>query len=268
MENIRINKFLSEKGICSRREADRLITEGRVLINGNICEPGQKVGSGDIVTVDNKKVDIELEVKPELVAFYKPRGIVCTTSDRDRAQNVIDYLDYDARLFPIGRLDKESEGLLLLTNRGELVNLINKSVNGHEKEYIVRCERRLTDGFLRKLSQGVDIKIPIENKTGASSENNKRNTGRQAEAIIRRYKHVITKPCKVLKIDDYTFNIILTQGLNRQIRRMCAALGNNVLKLKRVRIMNIVLGDLKEGEFRQVEGRELKELEKTLGLIK
>lgn len=267
MEAIRINKFLSERGICSRREADRFIESGRVLVNGKACEPGHKVDDRDNITVNGKSISSSDVTAPELIAFYKPRGIVCTSSDKDRAQNIIDYIGYKTRLFPIGRLDKDSEGLILLTNRGELVNLINKARYGHEKEYIVRCERRLTDGFLKKLAQGVEIRIPVEERRQAAADSGSGHRRHYASGNAEKeYRLVMTKPCRVVQIDDHTFDIVLTQGLNRQIRRMCSALGNKVQRLKRIRVMNIKLGDLREGRYRQINGRELKELEKLLGL--
>lgn len=248
MNEVRINKLLSERGICSRRAADRLISEGKVRVNDVIAVPGQMVTDSDIVLIDGIPLELSAAAKPEpvVIAFNKPRGIVCTDSDKDRAPNIIDCIGYKDRLFTIGRLDKDSEGLILLTNRGELVNLINKSRFEHEKEYVVRCSEELTEEFLKKMSDGVKISVPV-------SKNN-------AIRLIR------TKPASVRKIDAYTFDIILTQGLNRQIRRMCLALGNKVERLKRIRVMNIKLGLLKTGTYRIISGKELRELETLAGI--
>ena len=237
MDKIRINKYLSEQGICSRREADRLIACGRVMINGLSAGPGDRVSEADRISVDGKEIEKRSADSYELIAFNKPKGVVCTSSDRDRAVNIIEYINYGKRIFPIGRLDKDSEGLILLTDMGDLVNRVNRSSYGHEKEYIVSCERRLSEGFLKKMSEGVEIKVP----------------GRQEGE----YRFVVTDPCKVRKLSEDTFDIVLTQGLNRQIRRMCAALGNRVTELKRVRVMNIELGGLKTGEYRRITGKEL-----------
>ena len=241
-------------GVCSRREADRLVEEGRVFVNGKKAELGQKIQESDQVLFDGKLVAAEEKDAPVLIAFNKPRGIVCTTSTNDRATNIIEYIDYPVRIFPIGRLDKESEGIILLTNQGELVNKINRQRYGHEKEYIVRCRRKLTAAFLKQMSEGVEIRIPV---IDAPDHERKKARGRE-------YVNVMTKPCKVTKIDDHSFNIILTQGLNRQIRRMCDALGNYVDRLKRVRVMNIELGGLPEGEYRDVTPEELAELKRLI----
>ncbi len=253
MNEIRINKLLSEMGICSRRQADKLLSEGRIRVNGRPAGPGVKAGRNAKIEIDGKLAE-GCKAKPVVLAFNKPRGIVCTESEKDRAPNIIDYIGYKDRIYTIGRLDKDSEGLILLTNRGELVNLINKESHGHEKEYVVRCTDRLTEGFLKKLGKGVEIKVPVRKTTADCSEK---------EDL---FKIIRTKSCKVRKIDDYSYDIILTQGLNRQIRRMTKALGNNVERLKRVRVMNIELGSLKEGEYRTINGSELKELERLAGL--
>ncbi len=255
MDGIRINKYLSGNGICSRREADRLIEEGRVSINGLLAESGMKVSDGDTVTLDGRAIARKSETEKELIAFYKPKGIVCTSTGNDRAENIIDYIGYDKRIFPIGRLDKDSEGLILLTNMGELVNSVNRSVFSHEKEYVVQCERRISEGFLKKMSEGVTIKLPIRKKKTAVFNGTKRHV----PAYENEYELVTTKPCRVKKLSQDTFSIVLTQGMNRQIRRMCSAMGNPVKELKRVRVMNIRLGSLKEGEYRRVEGAELEE---------
>ena len=241
-------------GVCSRREADRLVEEGRILVNGKKAELGQKIQEMDRVVLDGKVVAAEEKDAPVLIAFNKPRGIVCTTSANDRATNIIEYIDYPVRIFPIGRLDKESEGIILLTNQGELVNKINRQRYGHEKEYIVRCRKKLTASFLKQMSEGVEIRIPV-----IDAPDHERNRARGRE-----YVNVTTKPCSLFKIDDHSFDIILTQGLNRQIRRMCDALGNYVDRLKRVRVMNIELGDLPEGEYRDVTPEELLELKRLI----
>ena len=256
MEGIRINKYLSSMGICSRREADRLLDEGRVRVNGKPAVPGQRIMDEDVIKVDGRTVTADLKGEPVLLAFHKPRGIVCSTSSNDRAVNIVQYINYKDRIFPVGRLDKDSEGIILMTNRGELVNLINKARYGHEKEYIVTCRKKVTDGFLKAMSEGVDIMIPV---IDASDSVRRSADGRE-------YVSVRTKPCTVRRIDDYSFDIILTQGLNRQIRRMCDALGNYVDRLKRIRVMNIELGDLPEGAWREVTGGELTELETMIGL--
>ena len=254
MEEIRLNKFLSEMGVCSRREADRFVESGRVLVNGKPAELGQKIRETDEITLDGKPVAAEQKDKPVLIAFNKPRGIVCTTSAKDRATNIIEYINYPVRIFPIGRLDKDSEGIILLTNQGDLVNKINRQRYGHEKEYVVRCKKKLTKTFLTKMSQGVEILIPV---IDASDKDKKRARGRE-------YVTVTTRPCQVTQLDDHSFDIILTQGLNRQIRRMCDALGHYVDRLKRIRVMNIELSDLPEGQWRDVTEEELAELNRLI----
>lgn len=223
---VRINKYLSEKGICSRREADKLIAQGRVEINGETALIGSKVSEGDLVKLDKKIVSPEKE-KRIYMALNKPVGITCTT-DRSIPGNIVDFINYPERIFHVGRLDKESEGLILMTNDGDIVNKILRASNNHEKEYIVTVDKPVSDDFLSKMSSGVPI------------------------------LDTVTKPCKVERKGKYVFRIILTQGLNRQIRRMCAHFGYNVLKLKRIRIMNIKLGDLTVGSWRYLTKSELK----------
>jgi 23S rRNA pseudouridine2604 synthase len=230
-EAVRINKFLSEAGVCSRREADRHIEEGKVKIDGVIAQMGSKVTKDNIVTFCDKPV--KKEEKLVLIAFHKPEGIVCTT-DHSEPDNIIDYIGYNMRIYPIGRLDKDSEGLILLTNDGNIVNKILRAENNHEKEYIVTVNKDISLEFLKKMASGVPI------------------------------LDTVTKPCKVNQIDKYTFNIILTQGLNRQIRRMCETLGYRVTNLRRVRIMNIQLGRLKTGDYRNVTEREIDDLNQHL----
>ncbi len=229
-ESVRINKYLSEAGICSRREADRQIEKGNITINGRTAVMGDKVCPGDVVMFGRKKVTGE--EKPVLLAVNKPRGIVCTSEKREK-DNIVDYVGYPARIYPIGRLDKNSHGLILMTNQGELADAVMRGRNFHEKEYIVRVNREVTEDFIRNMSQGVYLK-DLE---------------------------TVTRPCHVEKLGKRTFRIILTQGLNRQIRRMCEHFQYRVVDLKRVRIMNIMLGDLKEGAYRAVTGEEWKALQ-------
>lgn len=231
----RINKYLSSCGYCSRREADRLINEKRVRIDGVIAELGSRVSDGQQVMVDDRLVAVSDERL--LIAFNKPVGIVCTTTDKQGDNNIVDYIGFDKRIYPIGRLDKDSEGLILLTNQGQLMDDILRSVNGHEKEYIVTVNKKLEPDFAKKMSQPMYIKE------------------------LDRW----TKKCAVKVVDERTFNIILTQGLNRQIRRMSQILGYKVVKLKRIRIMNINLGNLKAGEYRYVSDSEYKTLVEMIG---
>ncbi|KUJ52424.1 23S rRNA pseudouridine(2604) synthase RluF [Chryseobacterium sp. JAH] len=232
MEKTRINKYLSEVGFCSRRAADKLLEEGRIKINGKIPELGTKVSDEDIVEVDGKPIR-ESEDQPIYIAFNKPVGIVCTTDTKREIDNIIEYINHPKRIFPIGRLDKPSEGLILLTNDGDIVNKILRGKNNHEKEYLVRVDKPLNTKFLEKMRNGVPI------------------------------LDTVTKKCEVERIDDMTFRIVLTQGLNRQIRRMCEFLGYEVKKLKRIRIMNIKL-DLPLGKWRDLTPNELSELNAQL----
>ena len=226
---IRINKYLSEVGYCSRRVADRLIEEGKVTINGKNSEIGAKVEEGDLIEVKGKKIETSTKQKKIYLAFNKPVGIVCTTDRRVEPDNVIDFINYPIRIFPIGRLDKLSEGLIFLTNDGDIVNKILRARNNHEKEYIVSVNRLINSDFIQSMSNGVEI---LDTKT---------------------------KNCFVKQLGPKKFKIILTQGLNRQIRRMCESLGYRVRSLKRVRIMNIKL-DLPTGKYREFTKEELKEL--------
>lgn len=232
MEKTRINKYLSEVGYCSRRAADKLLEEGRITINGSIPELGTKVSDEDVVEVDGKPIR-ESEEKPVYIAFNKPVGIVCTTDTKREKNNIVDYINHPTRIFPIGRLDKPSEGLILLTSDGDIVNKILRARNNHEKEYIVRVDKPINPKFLDKMRNGVPI------------------------------LDTVTKKCVVDKIDDMTFRIVLTQGLNRQIRRMCEFLGYEVKKLKRIRIMNIKL-DLPVGKWRDLTAEEMNELNSLL----
>lgn len=230
-ENLtRLNKFLSEAGYCSRREADRLIEAGRVTINDVVPEMGTKVAAEDVVKVDGEVVESKHNNFVYL-AFNKPVGIVCTTDTRVEKDNIIDYINYPKRIFPIGRLDKPSEGLILLTNDGDIVNKILRASNNHEKEYIVTVDKPISQTFIERMSTGIYL-----------------------EELGQR-----TKKCKVTKIDRFTFSIVLTQGLNRQIRRMCDYLNYEVQSLKRIRIMNIKL-DVPVGSFRELSKSEFSEL--------
>jgi len=227
MELKRLNKAISETGYCSRRAADKLIEAGKVKVNGTIPELGTKVTANDVIMVD--ETVITKEVENIYLAFNKPVGITCTTELHIEG-NIIDYINYPERIFPIGRLDKPSEGLIFMTNDGDIVNKILRSKNSHQKEYIVTVSRRITSDFIKKMSNGVPI------------------------------LDTITEKCEVTRINDNTFNIILTQGLNRQIRRMCDYLGYQVETLKRVRIMNISLDGIKKGKYRAFTKEELSEI--------
>ena len=229
---IRINKYLSSAGVCSRREADRLLEAGRVTVDGKILQKGECINSNAVVFVDGKPVSPES--KKIILIFNKPRGIVCSTKKQRQEITVTEYIDYPVRVYPVGRLDKESEGLLILTNQGDLVNRIMRAGNYHEKEYQVTVDKDITDYFLDNMRCGVPI------------------------------LDTITRRCKVTQTGVRSFNIVLTQGLNRQIRRMCEYLGYHVCSLKRVRIMNITLGTLKCGEYREIEMDEEKKLYKLL----
>ena len=230
---IRINKFLSEAGVCSRREADRQIEAGNVTIDGRTAVTGDKVIEGQKVCFNGNEVTKEQEMI--LIAFNKPVGIVCTAEKREK-NNVIDYINFPKRIYPIGRLDKDSKGLLLLTNNGDIVNKMMRAGNMHEKEYIVTVNKPISDSFVRGLAGGVPL---VE-------------------------LGVTTRKCHVKKLSNKTFKIILTQGYNRQIRRMCEYFGYRVVELERVRIMNITLGDLKEGEYRDITAQEYGQLKKMI----
>ena len=229
----RINKYLSKVGYCSRRAADKLIEEGKVTINGEVPEIGTKVVESDHVEVEGQKISLCKNKKNTYLAFNKPIGIVCTTDRRVESDNIIDFIKYPKRIFPIGRLDKSSEGLIFLTDDGDIVNKILRSRNNHEKEYIVSVNRPINKDFINSMSNGVEI------------------------------LETITKNCFVKQLGPKKFRIILTQGLNRQIRRMCESLGYRVKSLKRVRIMNIKL-DVPTGKYREFTKKELLELESLL----
>lgn len=226
-EPVRLNKYLSEAGVCSRREADRLIASGRVTVDGRPGETGQKVYPGQKVCIGKKAISRQEEMI--VLAVNKPVGIVCTEDRRERS-SIIRFLDYPVRITYVGRLDKDSRGLLLMTNNGDIINKIMRAANRHEKEYKVTVDRAVTEEFLEQMAGGVPI------------------------------LDTVTRPCRVRKVGKYTFSIVLTQGMNRQIRRMCEALGYQVKDLVRTRILNIELGNLKEGEYRRVSDEELNEL--------
>lgn len=229
----RLNKYLSEAGVCSRREADRLIQAGKVTVDGRKAVPGMQVEPGQVVKVGKK--EIREKNRKVVLAVYKPAGIVCT-EDRREKKNIIRYLDYPVRVTYAGRLDKNSEGLLIMTNDGDLINGMMRARFLHEKEYQVKVDRPVTEEFLKKMREGVHIR---DEEKGLDE---------------------VTRPCQAKAIGKYTFSITLTQGLNRQIRRMCQALGYEVKDLVRVRVMNIHLGGLKEGEYRKLTDQELEEL--------
>ena len=229
---VRINKYLSEVGYCSRREADKLIEAGRVTVNGHVPEMGTKVSPSDKIQVDGKEIR-EKEGSFVYLAFNKPVGIVCTTDTRVEKNNIIDYINYPKRIFPIGRLDKDSEGLILLTDDGDIVNKILRASNNHEKEYRVTVDKPISQTFIERMSNG----IPILDR--------------------------VTKKCEVIKLSSNEFKIVLTQGLNRQIRRMCEYLNYEVRTLKRIRIMNINL-DMPVGTYRELTTAEMDELQQLL----
>jgi 23S rRNA pseudouridine2604 synthase len=232
MNSMRINKFLSETGICSRREADKWVESGRVTINGKLAELGSQAEKEDDVRVDGQPIGVK---KTSLyIAFNKPVGITCTT-ERHIEGNIIDYIGHEERIFPIGRLDKDSEGLILLTNNGDIVNQILRSENSHAKEYIVTVNRLVTPQFLQGMAAGVPI------------------------------LDTVTQSCEISRVSDYVFRIILTQGLNRQIRRMCAHFEYQVRRLQRIRIMNITLEGLRTGSWRELSAVELSQIYQDIG---
>ena len=226
-DDIRLNKYISESGYCSRREADKLIESGRVTIDNIKATMGTKVSKGQVVKVDGKKISKDEELV--YIALNKPVGITCTTEHKIKG-NIVDFVNHDKRIFPIGRLDKDSQGLIFLTNDGDIVNKILRAGNNHEKEYIVTVNKPINDEFVRRMSNGIKILGQV------------------------------TKKCYVNKEGNNTFRIILTQGLNRQIRRMCEALGYEVIKLKRIRIMNVNLDELKIGKWRNLTEKELRDI--------
>ena len=226
-EQVRLNKYLSEAGVCSRREADRLIENGKVTVDGQTAQTGMKITPGQVVRVGKKIVSRQDDMV--VLAVNKPRGIVCTEEKKER-NSIVRFLDYPIRVTYAGRLDKDSRGLLLMTNNGDIIDRMMRGANRHEKEYKVTVDKEITGDFLKKMSEGVPI------------------------------LDTVTRPCRISRIGKYTFSIVLTQGLNRQIRRMCEALGYEVKDLVRVRVMNIRLGSLKEGQYRKLSDEELEEL--------
>lgn len=237
---MRLNKFLSNIGFCSRRQADKYIENGKIYIDDSVAGLGTELYDKQKVYFEKTyigQID-DLNLKQRIVlAVNKPRGIVCTSSDKDRAENIVDFINYPLRIYPVGRLDKDSEGLLLMTNDGSLVNALMKAKNHHEKEYIVEVNKNIDEAFLQAMSSGVYIK----------------------ELKVK------TRKCYIEKISEKSFKIILTQGLNRQIRRMCESLGFKVLSLRRIRIVNITLGKLKTGEYRKLSKTELNTLDSLIG---
>lgn len=236
-ESIRLNKHISNSGHCSRREADRLIQEGLVTIDGKRAEMGSKVFPHQEVHIEGKK--IEQRTQFVYIALNKPIGVTCTTDKKD-ATNIVDYINHERSIFPIGRLDKDTSGLILMSDDGDIVNKILRSHHGHEKEYVVEVDHRITASFLKEMKKGVKIYNAVTNK------------------------YQITKPCQIKQVGDFSFHLILSEGMNRQIRRMCTALGYKVTKLKRIRIMNIQLDDLKIGTWRYLSEAELSELNEML----
>ncbi|HJB96342.1 MAG TPA: pseudouridine synthase [Candidatus Mediterraneibacter intestinigallinarum] len=226
-EQVRLNKYLSEAGVCSRREADRLIENGKVTVDGQTAQTGMKITPGQVVRVGKKIVSRQDDMV--VLAVNKPRGIVCTEEKKER-NSIVRFLDYPIRVTYAGRLDKDSRGLLLMTNNGDIIDRMMRGANRHEKEYKVTVDKEITGDFLKKMSEGVPI------------------------------LDTVTRPCRISRIGKYTFSVVLTQGLNRQIRRMCEALGYEVKDLVRVRVMNIRLGSLKEGQYRKLSDEELEEL--------
>lgn len=230
-ETVRLNKYLSDIGVCSRRAADKMTKEGRITVDAAPALTGMKVTGQEIICID--KVPVKREGQKVYLALNKPRGIVCTAQKKEK-NNIIDYVNYPLRVYPVGRLDKDSEGLILLTNDGSIVNGMMRARNFHEKEYVVQTEREPDAEFLRKMQTGV--------------------------AIL----DTVTRPCRVWKTGEKEFHIVLTQGLNRQIRRMCEACGYQVRMLKRIRIMNIKLGNLAKGKYRELTKEELVQLKKLI----
>ncbi|MCR5743526.1 MAG: pseudouridine synthase [Lachnospiraceae bacterium] len=235
MDKVRINKYLSEVGYCSRRQADALIEAGKIMVNGHQVVNGEKVDDSDEIVIEGQKLNARAgDILPVFLVFNKPRGVVCS-SEGQGSVTVEEYLKYPQRVFSVGRLDKESEGLLILTNQGDVAQRISKARFNHEKEYVVTVDRPVTEEFLEKMRAGVHI------------------------------LGTVTRPCRAWKTGTKSFHIVLTQGLNRQIRRMCDECGCHVTKLKRIRVMNIKLGDLTTGAYRDFTEEELKELMKILG---
>lgn len=233
---MRLNKYLAQCGVCSRRDADKLIEQGKILVNGQVAGMGQQVEETDTVSIGKKILQGKRSCK--VLAFYKPVGVTCTERDPHAEKKIMDLIHYPERLTYAGRLDKDSEGLILLTNDGDLINAMMRGANRHEKEYIVKTDREITPDFLDKMRNGVYLKE----------------------------LDITTRECRIEKTGKYTFRIILTQGVNRQIRRMCETCGVKVKALKRIRVMNILLGDLNPGEWREITGEELEQLRRDSGM--
>lgn len=236
MEQIRLNKYLAQCGICSRRDADKLIAEGKVQVNGHIAVQGQTVTAADDVKVH--KNTVRGRNKKVVLAYYKPIGVTCTEKDAHAEKKITDMISYPVRVTYAGRLDRDSEGLMLLTNDGDLINAMMRGANRHEKEYVVKVNNEITPDFLSKMAGGIYLKD----------------------------LDLTTRPCELKQVGKFTFHIILTQGVNRQIRRMCKACGYQVKSLKRIRIMNISLGDLRQGSYRELDTEELQTLYQLSGL--
>lgn len=236
MDKIRLNKYLAHCGVCSRRDADRMIEQGKVLVNGTVAVPGQQVGLTDEILIGGKQM--QGQKKTVVLAFYKPIGVTCTEKDPHAEKIIMDFVKYPERVTYAGRLDKDSEGLLLLTNDGDLIQAMMKGANRHEKEYIVKVNKEITDDFLSRMTQG----------------------------IFLQELNVKTRECELEKVGKYTFKIVLTQGVNRQIRRMCAVCGYKVQSLKRIRVMHVQLENLKPGEYRELEQKDVQQLYRDCGL--
>lgn len=236
MEQVRLNKYLASCGLCSRRDADGLIAAGKVKVNGHMAKMGTKVFPGDVVEVNGKKLSGREEKK--VLAFYKPVGVTCSERDRHAEKLIMDMIQYPVRLTYAGRLDKDSEGLLILTNDGDLIDAMMRGANAHEKEYIVKVDKEITEDFLKDMARGVYLKE----------------------------LDITTRPCTLEQMGKFTFKIVLTQGVNRQIRRMCKTLGYDVKALKRVRVMNIMLQNLLPGKYREIAGEQLEELYRSCGM--
>ena len=236
MDKIRLNKYLAHCGVCSRRDADRIIEQGKVLVNGTVAVPGQQVGLTDEILIGGKQM--QGQKKTVVLAFYKPIGVTCTEKDPHAEKKIMDFVKYPERVTYAGRLDKDSEGLLLLTNDGDLIQAMMRGANRHEKEYIVKVNKEITDDFLSRMTQG----------------------------IFLQELNVKTRECELEKVGKYTFKIVLTQGVNRQIRRMCAACGYKVQSLKRIRVMHVQLENLKPGEYRELEQKDVQQLYRDCGL--
>lgn len=236
MEQIRLNKYLAQCGVCSRREADRLIEQGSVLVNSRPAAMGQTVTPEDEISVNGRL--LTGRDRHVVLAYYKPIGVTCTEKDIHAEKKITDMIDYPVRVTYAGRLDKDSEGLILLTNDGDLINAMMRGSNQHEKEYVVKVNKEITEDFISRMAEGIYLKE----------------------------LNITTRRCSISQIGKYTFQIVLTQGVNRQIRRMCAALGYQVHALKRIRVMNIRLGELKYGTYRKVTGAELEQLYRNAGV--